>query len=60
MEPRLHISEHQLDGKVYHVNPRKWKGPKIQRAFEGILCAALPDRDRLISIYKTAIAYVCW
>jgi hypothetical protein len=27
------------DGKVYHVYPVKWKGPKIQPAFEGIMCA---------------------
>ena len=26
-------------GKVYHVYPVKWKGPKIQPAFEGIMCA---------------------
>jgi hypothetical protein len=27
------------DGKVYHVYPTKWKGPKIEPAFEGIMCA---------------------
>lgn len=26
-------------GKVYHVYPTKWKGPKIEPAFEGIMCA---------------------
>jgi hypothetical protein len=26
-------------GKVYHVYPTKWQGPKIQPAFEGIMCA---------------------
>jgi hypothetical protein len=26
-------------GKVYHVYPVKWKGPKIEPAFEGIMCA---------------------
>jgi hypothetical protein len=26
-------------GKVYHVYPVKWQGPKIQPAFEGIMCA---------------------
>ncbi|MGE3959670.1 MAG: hypothetical protein AB7H96_23345 [Vicinamibacterales bacterium] len=26
-------------GKVYHVYPTKWKGPKLQPAFEGIMCA---------------------
>ena len=27
------------DGKVYHVYPTKWRGPKIEPAFEGIMCA---------------------
>ncbi len=27
------------DGKVYHVYPTKWKGPKTEPAFEGIMCA---------------------
>jgi hypothetical protein len=27
------------DGKVYHVYPTKWKGPKVEPAFEGIMCA---------------------
>ena len=27
------------DGKVYHVYPTKWKGQKIEPAFEGIMCA---------------------
>jgi hypothetical protein len=26
-------------GKTYHVYPTKWKGPKIEPAFEGIMCA---------------------
>jgi len=26
-------------GKVYHVYPQKWKGPKTEPAFEGIMCA---------------------
>ncbi|MFN7984642.1 MAG: hypothetical protein U0Q11_22585 [Vicinamibacterales bacterium] len=26
-------------GKVYHVYPVKWKGPKIEPSFEGIMCA---------------------
>jgi hypothetical protein len=26
-------------GKVYHVYPVKWKGPKIEPAFEGLMCA---------------------
>ena len=26
-------------GKVYHVYPTKWQGPKIEPAFEGIMCA---------------------
>ena len=26
-------------GKVYHVYPTKWPGPKIEPAFEGIMCA---------------------
>jgi hypothetical protein len=26
-------------GKVYHVYPTKWKGPKLEPAFEGIMCA---------------------
>jgi hypothetical protein len=26
-------------GKVYHVYPVKWQGPKIEPAFEGIMCA---------------------
>jgi hypothetical protein len=26
-------------GKTYHVYPVKWKGPKIEPAFEGIMCA---------------------
>jgi hypothetical protein len=26
-------------GKIYHVYPVKWKGPKIEPAFEGIMCA---------------------
>ena len=26
-------------GKVYHVYPTKWKGPKIEPAFEGLMCA---------------------
>jgi hypothetical protein len=26
-------------GKVYHVYPVKWKGPKTEPAFEGIMCA---------------------
>jgi hypothetical protein len=27
------------DGKTYHVYPTKWQGPKIEPAFEGIMCA---------------------
>src|SRR5262245_46149306 len=27
------------DGKTYHVYPAKWKGPKTEPAFEGIMCA---------------------
>ena len=27
------------NGKTYHVYPVKWLGPKIQPAFEGIMCA---------------------
>jgi hypothetical protein len=26
-------------GKTYHVYPTKWQGPKIEPAFEGIMCA---------------------
>ncbi len=26
-------------GKVYHVYPVKWQGPKVEPAFEGIMCA---------------------
>jgi hypothetical protein len=26
-------------GKMYHVYPVKWQGPKIEPAFEGIMCA---------------------
>jgi len=26
-------------GKTYHVYPTKWKGPKTEPAFEGIMCA---------------------
>jgi hypothetical protein len=26
-------------GKVYHVYPQKWKGPKEEPSFEGIMCA---------------------
>ena len=26
-------------GKTYHVYPTKWKGPKIEPSFEGIMCA---------------------
>ncbi len=26
-------------GKVYHVYPTKWQGPKTEPAFEGIMCA---------------------
>lgn len=26
-------------GRVYHVYPTKWKGPKTEPAFEGIMCA---------------------
>jgi len=26
-------------GKVYHVYPTKWKGPKTEPSFEGIMCA---------------------
>jgi hypothetical protein len=26
-------------GKVYHVYPVKWKGPKVEPAFEGLMCA---------------------
>jgi hypothetical protein len=26
-------------GTVYHVYPTKWKGPKLEPAFEGIMCA---------------------
>ena len=27
------------DGKMYHVYPTKWKGPKTEPSFEGIMCA---------------------